>query len=374
MIEDANHPDGGYCGYPCPEGQSRITLGNSQSSCVELLDDEPCQNVLGQFNGMDICADDSDECSAQNGSFGIVDFGSGEQAVCIPNNLSPPTCDPGELLLVTDAGGGGFACTPPTGDNCEEGQVIVDGRCEEPPDEPEDCTPGQVFKDGSCVDTSCPTGTVQVNGQCIDDGCPEGQTLQGGICMSGTEGECESGSTLQGGSCVPDTGPGDPIEGETKEPGTASGGAQCNQAPTCKGDAIECAVLFQQWKARCAVENLADDLTEPFDSSGIISEFQSLLDGNGPSDILDGLDLENTEGIGAASQSGLQGLVDKIGSIFTGNLNTCGDYSVTFPWASFTITCADTQPLRDIFYWVFSVLTVIAVVQIALRPPASPVT
>lgn len=44
-------------------------------------------------------------------------------------------------------------------------------------------------------------------------------------------------------------------EGDEKD-NVASGGASCSTAPSCTGDGIACATLYQQWKTRCAVEAL----------------------------------------------------------------------------------------------------------------------
>lgn len=44
-------------------------------------------------------------------------------------------------------------------------------------------------------------------------------------------------------------------EGDEKD-NVASGGASCRTAPSCTGDGIACAQLYQQWKTRCAIEAL----------------------------------------------------------------------------------------------------------------------
>lgn len=51
------------------------------------------------------------------------------------------------------------------------------------------------------------------------------------------EGTCSAGYTYVDGECVQD--------------GSASGGGSCDAPPSCSGDAIQCAILQQQWKARC---------------------------------------------------------------------------------------------------------------------------
>lgn len=43
---------------------------------------------------------------------------------------------------------------------------------------------------------------------------------------------------------------------------TASGGTACDAAPSCNGDAIQCAVLYQQWKNRCETSKLNQALGE----------------------------------------------------------------------------------------------------------------
>ncbi len=39
---------------------------------------------------------------------------------------------------------------------------------------------------------------------------------------------------------------------------SASGGADCSAAPTCSGDAVNCAILAQQWLARCDLQKSKD--------------------------------------------------------------------------------------------------------------------
>lgn len=55
-----------------------------------------------------------------------------------------------------------------------------------------------------------------------------------------------------------------PNSGLCKEEGdkTASGGTGCDVPPTCSGDAIQCAVLHQQWKNRCETAKLNEALGE----------------------------------------------------------------------------------------------------------------
>jgi len=94
---------------------------------------------------------------------------------------------------------------------------------------------------------------------------------------------------------------------------TASGGVTCQTAPACSGDGIACATLYQQWKTRCAVENLEIKVTvggggpgqdngDPFDKA---SEAQALNNAYTEGDGLDGISPDDAwlSGQGAPSFS-----------------------------------------------------------------------
>lgn len=66
------------------------------------------------------------------------------------------------------------------------------------------------------------------------------QEFKGGGTSSGPS----QSNTGEGGSENPD--------GSDKDKGSASGGGSCSAPPSCSGDAINCAVLDQQWRTRCA--------------------------------------------------------------------------------------------------------------------------
>lgn len=100
-----------------------------------------------------------------------------------------------------------------------------------------------------------------------------------GICVAndGTNEYCTFNPDGTPNACVPavdydgdgipdesDAAPGDPTNGADEGEGdesdnAASGGGTCQAAPTCTGDGIACATLYQQWKTRCAIEALARD-------------------------------------------------------------------------------------------------------------------
>lgn len=75
--------------------------------------------------------------------------------------------------------------------------------------------------------------------------------------------------------------PNDPTNGGTVGSGTGSGsgngntaggGGTCYAPPSCSGDAIGCATLYQSWAGRCATENLGDPdysvITDGLDALG----------------------------------------------------------------------------------------------------------
>ena len=63
-----------------------------------------------------------------------------------------------------------------------------------------------------------------------------------------------------------------PNDAACKANSSAEGGADCVAPPVCKGDAVQCAMLNQQWHTRC-------DLQQPNDASAL---GQQLVAGNDP--------------------------------------------------------------------------------------------
>ncbi len=49
-----------------------------------------------------------------------------------------------------------------------------------------------------------------------------------------------------------------PDEGEEEEKPSVTGGGSCDSPPVCNGDAVQCAILDQQYKTRCNAEDLYD--------------------------------------------------------------------------------------------------------------------
>lgn len=82
----------------------------------------------------------------------------------------------------------------------------------------------------------------------------------------GTPGE--KTTTCTGDKCTvdkdpePGTDPDKEKEEEEEEKSSVSGGDSCNAPPTCKGDAIQCAILRQEYTQRCADEEFREVTTE----------------------------------------------------------------------------------------------------------------
>ena len=93
--------------------QTTMIGGVPSYLCVEPLPEEDvCQNVLGYFNGKQVCGDQEDECKASGGTFGYLGLESPGQAVCIPDDYDDdlPTCDSGgQVVLIED----GYVCESP---------------------------------------------------------------------------------------------------------------------------------------------------------------------------------------------------------------------------------------------------------------------
>lgn len=222
--EDYKIVEGGYgvaCD-PCPEcdtfecgdidhPEEKLTIKDGivlHPFCAPDLqiDHDPCEDVLGYFNGNQVCGDDKNKCEADGGTYGHFN----DIAVCIPTNDIngsdiedvPPDCEDDEIAY--HLGSGDMSCShyDPPGENTEDKDTDGDGT----PDKDDDDIDGDGVPNGSDPDKD-------------GDGIPNADD--------------------------PDE------EGDDNE---ADGGGTCTNRPSCSGDQVLCAVLFQQWKTRCALE------------------------------------------------------------------------------------------------------------------------
>lgn len=130
--------------------------------------------------------------------------------------------------------------------------------------------------DGSSTTTSTTTTT---NTSCLSTNpCTwhsSTTTTKEGTNPDGTEGDKESECT------------GDGCKEEDEEPeSSVSGGESCDAAPACEGDAIQCAILKQQYEARCAFEEAQDYESHKGDIEALVQGEKFTLDeGSGSIDI-----------------------------------------------------------------------------------------
>ena len=252
-----------------------------------LCEDQPSYTGLGPW--------DSNNGQAPNGSIGCR---NGCDGMWSSNGDSTMTWDAtGGMCPIDPEGnckkmGAGYVwdparsvCQPPSPD-CPNGQVKnAQGQCE-----PEPCPQGTERQpDGTCKPKECAPGEIKSpDGQCLPG---EGQCAKGEV--KGPDGKCHKDADGDGEPDGDDDGDGDGdgdksfsggqdcksppkcsgdvilcgqariqwrIQCNTSRNRTVNGGA-CNAMPICVGDdcdALEYSGLLQQWKAACALENLAN--------------------------------------------------------------------------------------------------------------------
>ncbi|MEM8493535.1 MAG: virulence factor TspB C-terminal domain-related protein [Pseudomonadota bacterium] len=188
-------------------------------------DQEPCQDVLGYINGHQLCNDDQNECEASGGTYGAAGLGDDvTTAICIPSDFADelPTCDLSTVVVL---------------DQPDPNSLDANFGCSSTIDPPVDSDPT----------TSTPPPIPDIDG----DGIPDYN--DGDMDGDGIPNSTDSDADGDG---VPDVDDGQ-VGGsapDSSEQGTASGGGTCAQRPICSGDAIQCAILWQAWSTRCAIE------------------------------------------------------------------------------------------------------------------------
>lgn len=211
------------CG-PGERSQDFTVGGQISYHCVPdyFGDDEPCNDVAGYFNDKQVCNDDRNDCEATGGSYGFI--GGDNLATCIPSDYGDqlPTCDSGTVNTYNEDGGNGFACSAP------EDHTPEDSEDSSSADETDTDGDGLADKDDDDID---------------GDGVPNGSDPD------------VDGDGIANGDDLTPNGESAEATGEEEE-SSASGGGSCGSRPSCKGDAIACAILYQNWKTRCEVEKL----------------------------------------------------------------------------------------------------------------------
>lgn len=219
------------------------------------------------------------------------------------------TCQPAPEPADPDNGGSGTGGGD--GQLCPNGTQPVNGLCDAPhgtcPDGSEPSNGHCSGSPGTCADGSqpdstghcsgggnCSSGAPPVNGECPWT-CPGGSAPVNGQCQA-PWGTCPDGSqpvsgTCHASACDPST------DANHCDDGHASGGGSCDAAPSCNGDQIACAQLYQQWSTRCAIEGLSPDLDNP----------ETGHEGEQPDDTNVVHDVDGSGMLGQISESGFLG-------------------------------------------------------------------
>lgn len=277
-------PDDGVC----PPSKPLQTTINGIDACIDnqLPDDDNCPVDGEKQNSNGVCVGPDDPTYPKDGEDPNKD----------PNEDKPNTCPKGQIK--NNSG----VCVP-YGDatNCPVGQVRSNlGTCITDP-KANSCPSGQIKNlAGACVPnpkgTGCADGsTPNANGVCANGvgACPVGQTRNAsGVCVTTSPSSgCKDGSTPNAsgicsdgsgacpvgkirnasGVCVSD--PDDPDSSKS-----ASLASDCQTAPECDGDPIQCAMYHHQWKSNCEAIRAPDE-NEKAQIRGAIEDTNSQIDG-----------------------------------------------------------------------------------------------
>jgi hypothetical protein len=323
-----------------PEGSEAIA-----SFCAQLYntDDNNCSNVLGYFNKVQVCGDDQDECAASGGTYGgIVRAGElGWTPTCLPSEFGDdiPTCDISSVTVLNIGAdqSGGFACASPVDPPLE------DDVTQEPP--PETDTDG--------------------------DGVPDSQDpdIDGDGIPNGSDTDVDGDGVENGDDLTPN---GDVAQS------SVSGGGSCAARPVCAGDAVQCAILFQSWKNRCANENPPESsdggipsIDQPFSFASAITGALTDL-GETSDEISDSIAAggSNPDPLGLGVTAGAEGTFGVLTQLFPAS-TSCADISWNvFGKGTFVISCSKLSPLRDLLGFLFAALTIFYIANLVMERPS----
>ena len=259
----------------CSEGAPTICVGNPPPPPDPDLpphpDPDPCESGTatadGESYGVNIhCVDidnggDDDDGGGGGGDDDDPDNGEGEQGNFCEANPDHVNCttycgaNPDDPLCGEngpgDQGDGegdesGYCIDNPSSPSCQGSDF-----CDSNPEHPS-CQGGDFCEQNpeSPICAYCEQHPEQPvcggEGTCASN--PADPACQH-CALNPTDPVCEnSGNTCQ-----------DNPDHESCGAGNASGGGTCQAPPVCTGDSISCAILYQQWRTRCALENTSDE-------------------------------------------------------------------------------------------------------------------
>lgn len=293
--------NGTACAYPetpdCGEGDIKVVSSAGVVLGCYLPDnpDNPdeCDYSLGYgSDGYFLCSDQKAECEAAGGTHGYID---GEE-VCVPDDYSPPTCDPAQAVVMSE---GGFVCSTPQPVKPQTGT-------QEPGEGPEPPPPGP----------TTPTGESD-------------------------EGEGHTGTP------------------ETGKTGEAKSSGNCAVPPVCSGgDKQACAILRQQWETMCHSPDITEEVDG--NQAGVITQtletgIDSVFTGTTAESVVGTVAVDPTGGVGSATEiTWFQGFVT--GLIPSGT--SCSSYSMNLPRVTLVFGCERLNWLKQFLGWVLYVYTV----------------
>lgn len=311
----------------CPEGQQWDTATQSCTGlcgpdqdyvppgyCFDRFPESDCQNVVGTFNGQEVCRDNQDQCESEGGTYGFFN----DNEVCIPPDFAQeePSCPPGQVNVFN---GTSYECgTPDTPTNPDPDQ--------KDPDDPDgdglsndvdDDDDGDGIPDASDPDAN---GDGRADTDTDGDGIPDYVDTD-----DDNDGVPDADDKDQDGNSAGDCDPQDKDY------------AQCiGQLESIDTNYSQNLITNANSKAHTGLDQWERNFTN------------SLGDGD----------------------SGISGPGGIAGDITGGILDpgSCVDYSADFYGSALTISCAKTQIIRDILAWVIAIYTLLHVFFVATRP------
>lgn len=245
---------GGQCvdAPACPSGQSRDATGQCVASCpaAGTKTSSYGSNVFGQGSGTpsSLCLggcgyDTGDMCVAAGGAW-VCSVGKSAGRACTGSDAVGSLTDkpdpPGPTAYDCLSRGQNYGTV--------NGQVVcvAGGSAAQPLAVKQQTTTTTNNPDGSAT-TATQIKTTTDNGSSVTVQVSGG--VGSGAGQSGGQGAASgNGTTDQSKSAFCEENPNSPL----CKTGSVSGGVGCADAPVCEGDAVQCALVMQDWRLRCA--------------------------------------------------------------------------------------------------------------------------
>ncbi|WP_341939697.1 hypothetical protein [Marinimicrobium sp. C2-29] len=299
----------------CEDGQQ--VVGGGTAACDippdaceegEFYDAQTAECYSGPGTGDDSSSSSSDSSSSDDNSSDGNDDGSSDE---------------GDEDSDSSASSSSGSSSSAPGGECAEGQSWGEVNGEMGCYGPEDCPDGQSWG--------------EVNGQPGCYGSDPGDGNGEGECDPDTDESCEEGD------------------------GSASGGDNCEQAPECEGDEIDCAQLQQIWLQRCGMsEGQINDLSNQLETAGE-AELDAAFD-QIKSDVEESVD--DTTGQLEDAAGPLENALDG----FVPQPAACESLSLEIMGHTQSVDCHLINTFKDAFGWFLSIMAGIYIWNLAMQP------